>query len=343
MVRALPLLALLTAGCRIVEAAATPGGETVTVRVFYGTDRRATGSAKPEEAFGQSRGDLVLGSCEVSVPRDHRMGELDLAWGRWKPSPRTHVFVLSFKVQGEDEFAAELNQAARDRAAFIFIHGYNVTFHDAIRRTAQMAYDLGFEGAPVAYSWPSKGEMDDYNEDERRVRNTIANLETFLTLVCKRSGARVVHVLAPSMGNRAPVAALDLISETRAAEFGAAIFAAPDVAADEFEQVFPNLRPVAERSTLYASSKDLALGVSKGIHGGPRAGDSGDGMVVLPGLESVDVSGVDTSFLGHSYYGENKSVLADLKILLRERKGAAQRPNLAARAKAGRTYWKFDR
>ncbi len=341
--RALPLLALLAGGCRIVEAAAKPGGETVSVRVFYGTDRRPTGSSKPEEAFGQSRGDLVLGSCEVSVPRDHRMGALDIVWGRFKPSPQTHVFVLSFKIQVEDEFAADLSRAARDRAAFVFIHGYNVTFHDAVRRTAQMAYDLGFEGAAVAYSWPSKGETDDYNEDERRVRHTIANLERFLTLLARRSGARVVHVVAHSMGNRALVAALDLIAEKRAARFGEVVFAAPDVAADEFEQVFPKLRPAAERFTLYASSKDLALGVSKGIHGGPRAGDSGEGIVVLPGLESIDVSAVDTSFLGHSYYGDNKSVLADLKVLLRDRKGAAARPNLEARSKAGRAYWKFGR
>ena len=34
---------------------------------------------------------------------------------------------------------------------------HGVTFKDAARRTAQMAYDLGFPGAPVFYSWPSAG------------------------------------------------------------------------------------------------------------------------------------------------------------------------------------------
>ncbi len=60
---------------------------------------------------------------------------------------------------------------------------------------------------------------------------------------------------------------------------------------------------------------------------------------MAPGLESVDVSAVDTSLLGHSYYGDNKSVVADLRLLLRERRGAAQRPGLAARSKDGLPYW----
>jgi esterase/lipase superfamily enzyme len=33
--------------------------------------------------------------------------------------------------------------------AFVFIHGYNVSFEDAARRTGQFAYDLKFVGAPI--------------------------------------------------------------------------------------------------------------------------------------------------------------------------------------------------
>ena len=35
--------------------------------------------------------------------------------------------------------------------AFVFIHGFNVAFEDAVMRTAQIAYDLGFDGAPILY------------------------------------------------------------------------------------------------------------------------------------------------------------------------------------------------
>src|SRR5262249_2696270 len=34
---------------------------------------------------------------------------------------------------------------------------FNVTFEDAVRRRAQIAYDLQFPGTPIRYSWPSQG------------------------------------------------------------------------------------------------------------------------------------------------------------------------------------------
>ena len=44
----------------------------------------------------------------------------------------------------------------------VFIHGFNVPFEDAIYRTAQLAHDLDFDGAPILYSWPSRGTMLGY-------------------------------------------------------------------------------------------------------------------------------------------------------------------------------------
>ena len=49
-------------------------------------------------------------------------------------------------------FASELKALTGDavrfpRQAFVFLHGYNVTFEAAAYRTAQIAYDLRFDGA----------------------------------------------------------------------------------------------------------------------------------------------------------------------------------------------------
>jgi hypothetical protein len=41
--------------------------------------------------------------------------------------------------------AADVDRSRRHEA-FVFIHGFNVAFDDAIYRTAQIAYDLGFDG-----------------------------------------------------------------------------------------------------------------------------------------------------------------------------------------------------
>ncbi len=37
------------------------------------------------------------------------------------------------------------------------MHGYNTSFDNALYRTAQIAYDLDFDGATFLYSWPSGG------------------------------------------------------------------------------------------------------------------------------------------------------------------------------------------
>ena len=50
----------------------------------------------------------------------------------------------------------------------------------------------------------------------------------------------------------------------------------------------------ADRVTLYASSSDEALALSKQVHGYPRAGESGDQLVVVPGIDTIDVSAVNT-------------------------------------------------
>jgi esterase/lipase superfamily enzyme len=99
---------------------------------------------------------------------------------------------------------------AFDDHAFVFVHGFNVTFEGALYRTAQIAYDLGKTvdgahvqfGLPFAFSWPSKGSLSAYGADEDSARISVARLKPFLELVVKNSGAKNVHVIAHSMGNQ---------------------------------------------------------------------------------------------------------------------------------------------
>ena len=41
--------------------------------------------------------------------------------------------------------------------ALLFVHGYNVTHARAVKRAAQIAYDLEFDGALILFSWNSHG------------------------------------------------------------------------------------------------------------------------------------------------------------------------------------------
>ncbi|KAI5072800.1 hypothetical protein GOP47_0012906 [Adiantum capillus-veneris] len=64
----------------------------------------------------------------------------------------------------------------------IFIHGFDTNFDSAIKRTAQLKYDLNFPGAAIAYSWNSAGSLDAYFEDETAIEITIPYFASFLRL-----------------------------------------------------------------------------------------------------------------------------------------------------------------
>ena len=66
----------------------------------------------------------------------------------------------------------------------------------------------------------------------------------------------------------------------------------------------PRIVDTAQRITLYASSRDRALQVSRRLHDYPRAGDSGEELTVVEGVETIDASVIDTSLLGHSYFAD---------------------------------------
>ena len=217
----------------------------------------------------------------------------------------------------------------------------------AARRTAQISYDLAFEGAPVFYSWPSQAKTSAYTIDEQNIEWAQANLKGFLDEFFQRSGAQNVYLIAHSMGNRALTRAVaSLLTEKPAlrSRLKEVILTAPDIDADVFKRdIAPSLTATGRPITLYASSEDLALVASKKVHGYPRAGDSGRGLVLIPGVETVDATLVDTSLLGHSYFAESRSVLSDMFYLIRRGQRADMRFGLdRVDDQAGR-YWKFKR
>jgi len=164
------------------------------VQVFFATDRQRTTSEKPGQVYGVGRSDLTYGICEVSIPRDHRLGKLESPsiWKlEFREDPEKHVVLLKVEAKNHDAYFEEISERVRSstsKSAFLFVHGYNVTFEQAARRTAQMAYDLKFDGAPVFYSWPSHGSTSAYTVDENNVEWTELHLQEFLRIL---SGGRV--------------------------------------------------------------------------------------------------------------------------------------------------------
>ena len=325
-------------------------GEFSVVRVFYATDRAPTGSMLPAEMYGGARGIMAYGLAEVTIPAVHELGEVERPslWRfEFREDPSEHIIVARVSRLGKDDFFRDLDSASRrspDQSALVFVHGYNVDFAEALRRTAQIAFDIGFEGAPVLFSWPSQGNLAGYTRDEANIEWTEPHLRQFLRDLVAQTEVRTVHVIAHSMGTRALTRALAAGAESaaRGVVIKNVILAAPDIDASVFKRdILPGLREAGARITLYASSEDEALKASKTVHGYPRLGDSGANLVLEQGLDTIDATHVDTGFLGHSYFSETRGVITDIRELVRSGLEPDRRGGLRRRNSGELAYWLF--
>lgn len=287
------------------------------VPIYYGTNRVPTGQPEPAQFFGDKRGPLELGIATVSVPRARSVGEIPLPkmWrGDFRPDAAKHFILTKIEQSASAETFAASARAQIDksqrREAFVFIHGYNSDFETSVFRAAQLAVDLDIDGAAFMYSWPSKGSLAGYVADGAQViRPMVRSLQAFLNIVVQQTGAERVHVVAHSMGNRYLIEALELMARdvpvaAQKPMMQQIVFAAPDVDAEDFVDRVKQLGWMAQRMTLYASSKDRALYLSGIINGGyRRAGDAG-AMVTMAGLDTVDTTEVGGEGLGHGDFAD---------------------------------------
>ena len=232
-----------------------------------------------------------------------------------------------------------LSSRSNEGDALVFVHGFHTSMKEAMLRTAQLAHDLRFKGPAVAFNWPSHDALMDYNKDGRNAELSAGPLANFLVKLSQQAGIKRIHVIAHSMGNRVLVNALPAMGEAKSTVREIALMA-PDIDSAIFKQLaarFPkSVGPIA----LYASSRDKALLASAAFGGYERAGQGGKNILVVPGIDTIDASSVDTSLigLGHQYFGDSREILADVYSFFR---GQPPQTRFALRRAADGGYYIF--
>lgn len=323
------------------------------VEIYYATDRARSGSELPGEFYGGERGTgLELGTATVSIPLDHRPGQIEAPsiWSfDFREDPQRHVVLAKVTPSASEQVFAQMReQMAKSpaREAFVFVHGFNVPFDEAAMRTAQMAYDMNFEGLPILYSWPSRASVLSYIADTAVVNLSGRRLSLFLEDVVAKSGATRIHLVAHSMGNRALTDALELFAlrnQGKPPAFDQVLFTAPDLDAGLFGEMVKTIRPTAQRITLYASNRDWALAVSRQLHGdAPRAGQGGNDILRLADVDSIDMTTIGEDMLAHSYYANNPSALTDILSLFWRDAPPEQRCGMTRSTTEKGSYWAYS-
>ncbi|WP_223435296.1 MULTISPECIES: alpha/beta hydrolase [unclassified Pseudomonas] len=323
---------------------------TGIVTVFFASNRNIISDYGCVDSLGKKRGkSLVYGYCHVKIPFNHKTGIIESpSWFKleWTEDPEKHVSIVGGGVVTKAEFEKLISHRLKENGTtFIYVHGYNVSFEDAAKRTAQMAYDLDFKGVPAFYSWPSAGNPKNYVPDEAAAEAAKTKYYNFLVDYLKNPNVKGVYLIAHSMGNRAVAAGLVTLNvqhpELRA-KIKEVILAAPDIDSDVFaDEIVPGIESAKWPVTMYASDKDMALLASKTYHNYPRAGYISDNLIVMPGIDTVDASLIKTDFLSHSYYGDSTTLIYDIYNIINTGARADKRRNLSKINDTNGIYWRF--
>lgn len=271
----------------------------------YGGERSST----PSFAF-----------IDVSIPPNHKRGKIE--WPSFEnPDPGIEFAIKKLEHTDPDEIPGWFEQQKSNGRVFIFVHGYNVRYSDAVYRISQIATDLGTDAAPILFSWPSRGKFQSYAYDKSSAMFSRDVFEMLLDEATKSEQVKEITILAHSMGGFLTMETLrqSAIRNGRVNEkIKDVILASPDIDRDIFETQMATLGEKRPHFTIVVSKDDKALRLSKLLSGNiPRIGSldlsnkeirelaKGKSNVTLIDLSNIKVPGS----LKHSKFADSAESL----------------------------------
>ena len=317
--------------------------DTTIESVLYYTLRNHTGEQTIDEYYGDLRGLPHTGLCDVHIsPTGFKEITSRLPFYVSDTSKK----VMTLKEFPEERLWQAFNKAANDsnkNKVVLFVHGYNIDFLKGCNRAALFQQTLNEHSRLLLFSWPSAGALVRYTQDEANIEWSQHSLEQVIQNLSEIYGSERVSIVAHSLGSRGVFRVLQLLSrKDNQKRINELVFLAPDIDADVFRSAFPELKKIVNRISLYSSGNDQPLRLSNEVHGYPRLGEAGENLVVLKGMDTIDVSMTGgREMTGHLYHLYNDTVRADLASLLSYGKDVSKRPNMKKLKKDGLPYWEL--
>lgn len=311
-----------------------PGWETIDVPVLFATDRQAGCAAGTFSSIQlDDTKKLGIGSIIVSAPKEmvlnrssrfaDGMGFLDRAGG--EQTQAAMLRVLRTETFSTDAYLASLARARLARATrypgqgFLFVHGFNNSFDEAVRRAAMLSFDLDFDGPAFVFSWASHSKAWRYRSDRQRARKAVPFLVEALQRIGRLLPEMRLNIIAHSTGGEIAVNAANLLWQERAKatppRLGELVLAHADVKPRTLARTLPSLTALGLGVTSYCSMEDMAMSLSRWLRGDSER--VGSHPVYLPGVDCIDVTGLGVNRdLNHNVFVRNPIVFGDIVRLL---------------------------
>ena len=339
-------------------------------RFFYVTNRRLDSEEGPiEERFDNQRDEnLKFGLFDTRLEPSLGIGMIinPTDWFQNEEIQLTRVEVLD-----QSDFVSQLRQqvqASSLRSLLINVNGFRERFPSALRKTAFLSHVLDIDSPVMVFDWPGdQGSTPrGYRRAQKIATDSGTELAQTLKLIIREVQPERLWLVANSMGGQVVVHAFRILyneadlsdAET---EIENVVLTAPDVDKEEFTNQFKQeITSLARNLTVYVSSNDRALLISRVLNRGRRLGEStldprnpdqfeeaaGISDLVEPNgtlISLVDVTPVNRTRNFHNFSLETPQFFDDLYLRLVNVDMPRSRPEYRVETPEGRVYWVLTR
>ena len=241
-----------------------------------------------------------------------------------------------------ERFQAEIRERlahSRSNDVYIYVHGYKVNFENPLLVASELWHFLGYNGAFIAYSWPTKFSIWAYVADLENARASARYLRTLILDIAKMPEVDKIHVIGYSAGTRLVsrmLADLGMYGFRLTKEeiydrvkLGNVILIGSDVDRNILTgYLIDGALRIPDALTIYQSQEDGALNMSKKVFRLERSGqvvldrpmtpESAQFFEDHPELRMIDVTNAEggTEGSGHSYFRTSPWVSSDILMTL---------------------------
>ncbi|HEY7090057.1 MAG TPA: alpha/beta hydrolase, partial [Tepidisphaeraceae bacterium] len=331
----------------------SPSAAYGTLKVHFGKgidtwDKLVTESRKVPHSSGLT---MTVSDIQELARYPQTPEPLDLTSSTTEPAILPAA--VEARQQADEAFRALLSQRLAQtpkKEVFIFVHGYHCEFEWPAFTIAQLWHYWGREGVPIAYSWPaaSPGLLRGYQYDRESSEYTIYHFKRFLQRVASCPDVQKINIISHSRGTDVCGSGLRELSlqmggplkAREALKLGVVVFAAADIDVEVASQRFAadQVLQIPERTTLYVSAEDAALGLSDWLFASSRRlgmlrpqdlrGPIVKTLQRYPNVEVVDARVNLNKAFSHSYFLAHPSGSSDMILLMRDKAhaGSPARP-----------------
>jgi esterase/lipase superfamily enzyme len=341
--------------------------EQGTYRFFYITNRRPQSEQGPlQERFGKEREEaLKFGYFDTRIQPSLGLGMLinPTEWFQNEEIQLKNVQALDRAPFVEQ--VRKLVQESPFRSLLVVVHGFREAFPSGLRKTAFLGHVLDINTPVLLFDWPGNqgNSLRGYRQARQVARASGAELARTLELIIRDIQPDRLWLIANSMGAQVVVDAFGLLYRDAdladaQTEIDEVVLTAPDVDHTRFNEQFKQqIKALTQNLTVYVSSNDRALLMSRIINRGKRKGESTlspDQLeeairlaeLIDPASQRVtlvDVTPVNRTRNFHNFSLETPEFFDDLFLRLTNDGMPRSRLIYQIQTSSGRVYWVLTR